>query len=68
MCVQEEPKNMGAYAYVKPRMCTALLQLNRDTERKLVPKTRPVAAAATGLFRNHMNELKNLLDDVLTVH
>lgn len=31
--VQEEPKNMGAYNYVAPRLKTALRQLNSDTSR-----------------------------------
>jgi len=63
---QEEPKNMGAYSYVRPRMATALVELNHDNLRQLRVMCRPVAAAATGLFRVHMDELKDLVDQVLT--
>lgn len=62
---QEEPKNMGAYAYVRPRFATALVQLNSDKLRVLRPMCRPTAAAATGLFRNHIAELKDLVEKVL---
>jgi 2-oxoglutarate dehydrogenase complex dehydrogenase (E1) component-like enzyme len=57
---------MGAYSYVRPRMATALVELNHDNLRQLRVMCRPVAAAATGLFRVHMDELKDLVDQVLT--
>ncbi|XP_060516613.1 2-oxoglutarate dehydrogenase complex component E1 isoform X5 [Cylas formicarius] len=56
---QEEHKNQGGWAYVKPRFETTLAG-----QRDIVYIGRPVAAStATGSKAQHLKELKNLLDD-----
>ncbi len=37
---QEEPKNMGAWRYIKPRMDTAMRELVKNQEGSSMPPTR----------------------------
>ncbi len=51
---QEEPKNMGAWRYVKPRMDTAMRELVKSQEGSIPPPRiryvgRP-AAASPGMY------------------
>jgi len=64
---QEEPKNMGAYLYVLPRFTTAQKKLNPDhplRDLKYIGRP-PSASPATGLYRLHVDETKELLDAIL---
>lgn len=65
---QQEPKNMGAWSYVQPRFRTAVKQLCKDVQdRDLHYVGRPVSASpATGLFRSHLDENKQLVDQAFT--
>lgn len=65
---QQEPKNMGAWNFVKPRFDTAVDVLCKDLpRRKLAYVGRGVAASpATGLFRLHQKEQRDMLDQVFT--
>ncbi|XP_065826622.1 2-oxoglutarate dehydrogenase complex component E1-like isoform X2 [Oscarella lobularis] len=56
---QEEPKNMGAWAYVQPRFGTA------GVERIEYAGRLPSAATATGNKGNHVLEHKKLISDAL---
>jgi len=59
--VQEEPQNMGAWAYVQPRIATALKDIN-GKEATFVG--RPAAAApATGTPAIHQAEVQRILGD-----
>ena len=49
MWVQEEPKNMGAWSFVQPRIATATRTLNGMERRPLYAGRKPAAATATGL-------------------
>lgn len=49
MWVQEEPKNMGAWSFVQPRIATATRSINGIEKRPLYAGRDPAAATATGL-------------------
>ncbi|GMH36461.1 hypothetical protein BSKO_04329 [Bryopsis sp. KO-2023] len=67
---QEEPKNMGAWQFVKPRMDTAMRELCDSVGRK----PRPVhyigrassAATATASYRIHQKETREIIDWALS--
>ncbi|KAG4243216.1 2-oxoglutarate dehydrogenase E1 component [Phytophthora cactorum] len=62
--VQEEPKNMGAYCHVLPRLLTVLKHL--DDPRKLSYIGRPPSASpATGQYEIHLQEMKTIVDEAL---
>jgi len=46
---QEEPKNMGAWSFVQPRIATATRTLNAEEKRPAYVGRKPAAATATGL-------------------
>lgn len=68
---QEEPKNMGAWFYVRPRLATALRAAAEAHGRQPVGVRyvgRPVAAAtATASMHIHQQETRHFLDEVLTL-
>jgi len=49
MWCQEEPKNMGPWSFVQPRIATATNTLNGVEKRPLYAGRKPSAATATGL-------------------
>ena len=65
--VQEEPKNMGAWSYVKPRLVTSM----RENGLQIRPVTfrgrKPSASPASGGYRVHIAEQKELVDSALTI-
>jgi len=63
---QEEPKNMGAFPHVAPRMASVLAELaDGPKEMKYVGrKVSPVPAVAVGKW--HAKEAQQLLDDALS--
>jgi 2-oxoglutarate dehydrogenase E1 component len=61
---QQEPKNMGAFSYVSPRVMTATRELNRN-EKRARYVGRPVSAApATGMSKIHQMEYQDILNGV----
>eukprot|EP00980_Cylindrotheca_fusiformis_P000435 scaffold106_cov123-Cylindrotheca_fusiformis.AAC.3 len=61
---QQEPKNMGAYSYVNPRIMTATREINKN-EKRARYVGRPVSAApATGMVKAHLAEYQEIMDGV----
>lgn len=61
---QQEPKNMGAYSYVNPRIMTSTREINRNEKRPRYVG-RPVSAApATGMARVHQAEYQDIMNGV----
>eukprot|EP00747_Dinoflagellata_sp_TGD_P107687 gnl/TRDRNA2_/TRDRNA2_170190_c0_seq1.p1 gnl/TRDRNA2_/TRDRNA2_170190_c0~~gnl/TRDRNA2_/TRDRNA2_170190_c0_seq1.p1 ORF type:complete len:404 (+),score=47.69 gnl/TRDRNA2_/TRDRNA2_170190_c0_seq1:86-1213(+) len=63
--VQEEPKNMGAWAYVEPRVATALRLLGEEPRPIRYVGRPPSASTATPLFKQHKAELRQILEAAL---
>jgi len=67
---QEEPKNMGAYTYVAPRLRTSQMVMSKRGKNHEAPRPvryigRPTSASpATGLFKMHRAEMKAIVDDI----
>jgi 2-oxoglutarate dehydrogenase E1 component len=62
--VQEEPKNMGAWTFVQPRIATATRTLNNKEKRATYVGRKPAAAVATGLGgRAHNAEQQSILNN-----
>eukprot|EP00597_Dinobryon_sp_UTEXLB2267_P014385 CAMPEP_0170123796 /NCGR_PEP_ID=MMETSP0020_2-20130122/17744_1 /TAXON_ID=98059 /ORGANISM="Dinobryon sp., Strain UTEXLB2267" /LENGTH=1014 /DNA_ID=CAMNT_0010355505 /DNA_START=72 /DNA_END=3116 /DNA_ORIENTATION=+ len=65
---QEEPKNMGAWSFVQPRIATATRTLNGQERRPLFHGRKPSAATATGLgARAHNAEQASILAAAMAV-
>ena len=62
--VQEEPKNMGGWTYVKPRFDTAMRDGAIDKRLKYIGRP-PSAASASGSFKVHIEEQKELISNAL---
>jgi len=64
--VQEEPKNMGAWSYVQPRIRTAIRKFLVDDcrEARYVGRA-PAASPATGMSRVHKMEQEMLIENAL---
>ena len=60
---QEEPKNMGSWAFVDPYLEWVLAQVNGRTKRPLYIGRPSAAATATGLMSKHLAPLKAVLDE-----
>ena len=61
---QQEPKNMGAYTYINPRIETATREIN-GAERRPRYVGRPVSGApATGMSKVHQKEYENIMNGV----
>ncbi len=63
--VQEEPKNMGPYSYVDPRIMTATRELNQSERRARYIGRGTSAAPATGMAKVHVVELNDILDQAV---
>jgi len=61
---QQEPKNMGAYSYISPRVETATREINNNEKRPRCV-SRPVSAApATGMSKVHKKEYDDIMEGV----
>ncbi len=60
---QEEPKNMGAWAFVQPYVEWVLEQLGRPGARPRYIGRAASASTATGLMRNHLLQMQAFLDE-----
>jgi len=67
MWVQEEPKNMGAWAYVQPRFYTALIRgLNSAKPVNFIGR-KVGPSPATGFPKMHKSEIAEFLNQATTV-
>lgn len=64
---QQEPKNMGAYAYINPRVMTATRELNSNEKRPRYVGRQVSAAPATGMGKVHQEEYTQILQGVYGV-
>ncbi|KAK1434686.1 hypothetical protein QVD17_00435 [Tagetes erecta] len=63
---QEEPMNMGAYAYIAPRLATAMKATERGTIQDIKYVGRaPSAATATGFHGVHVKEHSELVQKAM---
>lgn len=61
---QQEPKNMGAYTYIHPRVETATREINKEEKRPRYVG-RPVSGApATGMTKVHQKEFNDIMTGV----
>jgi len=60
---QEEPKNMGAWAFVQPYIDWVLEQMGRTNERPRYVGRPASASTATGLMRTHLLQLQTFLEE-----
>jgi 2-oxoglutarate dehydrogenase E1 component len=61
---QQEPKNMGCYAYVNPRIMTATREINKDEKRCRYVGRSVSAAPATGMAKVHQLEYQSIMKGV----
>ena len=61
---QQEPKNMGFYAYVNPRIMTATREINNEEKRSRYVGRSVSAAPATGMTKVHQLEYQSILNGV----
>jgi len=61
---QQEPKNMGAYHFVTPRIMTATRELNGNEKRPRYVGRAVSAAPATGMTKVHQMEHQAILNGV----
>jgi len=64
---QEEPKNMGAWDFIEPRIEGAMAEAETKPKRPLYAGRRPTASTATGLASRHAKEQAALLDQALSM-
>ena len=62
---QEEPANMGAWMFVLPRMINILDELKRNQRIPVYAGRRASASPATGLFKTHEAEQRQLVEHAL---
>ncbi|MEQ1899604.1 MAG: 2-oxoglutarate dehydrogenase E1 component [Devosia sp.] len=60
---QEEPKNMGAWAFVQPYIDWVLEQTGRSSDRPRYVGRPASASTATGLMRTHLAQLQAFLEE-----
>ena len=61
---QEEPKNMGAWTYMEPRLRTVAKHLSDDRTFSYVGRP-PSASPATGQYEIHVQEMTGLINEAL---
>ncbi|MCK6452846.1 MAG: 2-oxoglutarate dehydrogenase E1 component [Alphaproteobacteria bacterium] len=64
---QEEPKNMGAWTFVAPRIEDVLAEIGAKQARPIYVGRAEAASPATGLHRRHVEEQTRLVTEALTV-
>ena len=63
---QEEPANMGAWSFVFPKLINILEELNRKQVLPAYVGRKEAASPATGLFKTHVKEQKQLVEKALS--
>ncbi len=64
---QEEPKNMGAWTFIEPNIEWSLKQIKAKHNRPQYVGRPAAASPATGLMSRHQVELKEFLNEALTI-
>ncbi len=64
---QEEPRNMGAWTFVAPRIEEVLTRIGANVTRPIYVGRPEAASPATGLYSIHVREQKRLVDEALTL-
>ena len=64
---QEEPKNMGAWTFIRDRLDSVLSELNHQSVRAKYVGRVEAASPATGLMKKHIAEQSALVDEALTL-
>jgi 2-oxoglutarate dehydrogenase E1 component len=64
---QEEPKNMGAWSFIEPNLEWALSRAGCKMTRPRYAGRPAAASPAVGTMSAHLAQLKNLLDEALTL-
>jgi 2-oxoglutarate dehydrogenase E1 component len=62
---QEEPRNMGAWAFVQPYLEWVLEQSRGTSKRPRYVGRAASASTATGIMSSHLKQLKTFLDEAL---
>ena len=63
---QEEPRNMGAWTFVAPRIEAVLRDLGMEQTRPVYAGRPPAASPATGLYQQHVKEQATLIEAAIT--
>jgi 2-oxoglutarate dehydrogenase E1 component len=63
---QEEPRNMGAWTFVAPRIESVLGNLRMEQARPVYAGRPPAASPATGLYQQHVKEQATLIEAAIT--
>ncbi len=64
---QEEPRNMGAWSFVGPRLEEVLAAVGAARPRPIYAGRAESASPATGLHARHVQEQKRLIDEALSL-
>lgn len=64
---QEEPRNMGSWSFVAPRLETVFAELGFDQTRPIFAGRKAAPSPATGSHEQHMREQAKLVDEALTL-
>ncbi|WP_421724880.1 2-oxoglutarate dehydrogenase E1 component [Bauldia sp.] len=62
---QEEPRNMGAWAFVEPYIEWVLRQVGAETQRPRYAGRAAAASPATGLMSKHLEQLETFVEEAL---
>jgi len=62
---QEEPRNMGAWFFVAPRIENLMEAVGIEQRRLVYAGRKPAASPATGYHAQHEREQRLLVDDAL---
>lgn len=61
---QEEPKNMGAFAYIEPFIEESLISIKAKNTRARYVGRRAAASTATGISAKHKKEQQEIIDAI----
>ena len=62
---QEEPRNMGAWSFVAPKLEAVYNELDLDQKRPIFAGRKAAPSPATGSHAQHVREQKKLIDEAL---
>jgi 2-oxoglutarate dehydrogenase E1 component len=64
---QEEPRNMGAWSFVAPRLESVFDELGFGQTRPVFAGRKAAPSPATGSHDQHLREQKKLIEEALTL-